>query len=105
MISHHQLDLEQVYAFNPDLLVAIISAGIYDSYFTTILDRGFSGIKELADRNPAFLYPLNWIWRLETAISWLNENRDGYKILDKLLRRQRLDTSEKDFIKKCLAIT
>ncbi len=100
LISHYPLDLEQVYAFNPDMLVAILSAGIFDGYFTTIIQKGLKGIEELLNRNPAFLYPLTMIWKVETSIAWLNENKEGYDILQKLSTGQGLNDNEKAFVRK-----
>jgi hypothetical protein len=100
LISHNPLDLEQVYVFNPDMLIAVLSAGIFDGYFTTIIQKGLKGIEELSNRNPAFLYPLKMIWKVETSMAWLNENKEGYSILEKISEGQVLDDSEKAFLRK-----
>jgi hypothetical protein len=100
LIAHRPLDLEMVYKFNRDLFLAILSAGVFDSYFTTVISSGLKGIEELAKRNQALLYPLKWFWRYEAAISWINENPYGYKILEKLFNQEQLDQHETDLAKK-----
>src|SRR5215208_6104630 len=100
LVGHRPLNLEEVHAFSPDILIAILSAGIFDSYFTTIIKKGLQGIEELSNRNPAFLYPLRMIWKIETSIAWLNENYEGYNILEKLSSGLILNDNEKTFVKK-----
>ncbi|MGI0041728.1 MAG: hypothetical protein ACRD94_07170, partial [Nitrosopumilaceae archaeon] len=100
LIAHYPLNLKSVYDFNSDLFIAIMCAGLFDSYFTTIIEKGIQGIEDLINTNPAFLYPLKWIWVLDTAIIWLNQNPEGYKILEKLSKHEQLDNTEKDFVKK-----
>jgi hypothetical protein len=91
LISHEPLDLEKVYDFNHKLFIAMMFAGLFDSYFNTLLNGGLKSIQELWRRNPAFLYALKYVWLIETAISWLNDHTQGYAILDKLYNLQPLD--------------
>jgi hypothetical protein len=103
LISHRPLDLEAVCRFNLKLFIAMMFAGIFDSYFNTLIQGGLKGIQELAKQNPAFLYTIKWLWTIEAAISWLNENNknnQGYKILEKLYRLQQLNEQEKELAKK-----
>lgn len=86
--------MEQVYRFNSDLFISIMSAGFFDAHFTTILEKGMKGITKLAKDNPVFLYPLRYIWEIDTNIIWLNKHPAGFKILDKLYRRQQLNEEE-----------
>lgn len=94
LISHRPLDFEIVYRFNSKLFVAMMSAGIFDGYFNTLIEGGLEGIQNLAKKNPAFLSTLHWVWRIETAISSLNENKIGYVILEKLFNLEELNEHE-----------
>ncbi len=102
LITHDPLNLEDVYNFHPDLFLSITMAGLFDSYFTTIMQEGIKGMKELANRNPAFLYILKIILTVEIGINWLNQNTDGYPILSKLFEEEKLSASEKQFVDKML---
>lgn len=49
------------------------------------------------------MYTIKWIWTIETAISWLdqnNRNNQAYNILEKLHRLQQLNEQEKELAKK-----
>ena len=102
LISHRPLDIEKVFEFNHDLYVAIMAAGTFDSYFSTIIENGIKVIKDAITKNPTLLYPLKWIWIIDKAIIWLNENTDGYKILKKLSQNNPLNTHEKNFVTKMI---
>jgi hypothetical protein len=80
--------------------VAMMCAGIFDSYFNTIFFGGIKGIQELAKQNAAFLTVLKWIWTIETAISWLDRNKEGYTVLEKLFNLQELDEQERKLAKE-----
>ena len=73
-------------------------AGIFDSYFNTLIQHGLKGIQKLAKQNPAFLYTLKLVWTIEAAISLVNEVY-GYDILEKLYHQQQLDAQEEDLQK------
>jgi hypothetical protein len=98
--SHRPLDFELVYEFNTKLFVAMMCAGIFDSYFNTIIFGGIKGIQELANQNAAFLTVLKWVWTIETAISWLDSNKQGYTVLEKLFNLQELDEQERKLAKE-----
>jgi hypothetical protein len=100
LISHKPLDFELVYEFNKRLFVAMMCAGIFDSYFNTIIFGGIKGIQELAKQNAAFLTVLKWVWTIETAISWLDKNKEGYNVLEKLFNLQELDEQERKLAKE-----
>jgi hypothetical protein len=74
-------------------------AGIFDSYFNTLLQVGLKGIQKLAKQNPAFLYTLKLVWTIEAAISLVNEVH-GYAVLEKLYHQQQLDAQEEELAKK-----
>jgi hypothetical protein len=99
LISHRPLDLEAVYLFKPKLFIAMMFAGIFDSYFNTLLQVGLKGIQKLAKQNPAFLYTLKLVWTIEAAISLVNEVH-GYAVLEKLYHQQQLDAQEEELAKK-----
>ena len=101
LISHRPLDFEAVYLFNPKLFIAMMFAGIFDSYFNTLIQHGLKGIQKLAKQNPAFLYTLKLVWTIEAAISLVNEVY-GYDILEKLYHQQQLDAQEEELAKKCI---
>lgn len=100
LISHRPLDFALVYEFNKRLFVAMMCAGIFDSYFNTIIFGGIKGIQELAKQNAAFLTVLKWVWTIETAISWLDRNTEGYTVLEKLFNLQELDEQERKLAKE-----
>ena len=98
LITHRKLDLESISSFNLTLYGAILAAGYFDGYFSTIIRKGIKGINELKEKNSAYLYPLKIMWEVETAIIWLNEN-GGYEILEKVdtheLTEKELEMVEK----------
>lgn len=101
IIEHFPIDLEKIYSFNSDLYVAIIIAGLFDSYFTTIIKTGLKNLEKIIKKNPLLRYPFKWIWIIDTAIIWLNENKEGYKILEKLMRGDSvLNDFEKQMVQK-----
>jgi hypothetical protein len=102
LIAHRPLVVEEVQQFNQDLFVAMMCAGLCDSYFTTIIEGGLAGIHELIKKHPAFAYPLKWIWVVDTAIIWLNKNKEGYRILEKLSNNKKLDSNEMEFMNKMI---
>jgi hypothetical protein len=103
LISHRPLDFEAVCKFNIKLFIAMMFAGIFDSYFNTLIKGGLKGIQELAKQNPAFLYTIKWLQTIEAAISCVNENNknnQAYKVLEKLYWSQQLNEQEKELAKK-----
>ncbi len=98
IIAHHALNFEDVYGFNPDLFLAMTMAGLFDSYFTSIIKNGLKGIKELYEKNPAILSVLNMVWYVEQAINWLNEHVEGYLVLDKLYKEETLTKLELEIV-------
>jgi hypothetical protein len=100
LISHRPLDFRLVYEFNKRLFIAMMCAGIFDTYFNSLILSGIKGIQELAEQNAAFLAVRKWVWLIETAISWLNRNSQGYTILEKLRKLQELNEQEKELAKK-----
>jgi hypothetical protein len=40
------------------------------------------------------------VWAIEAAISWLNENNQGYVILQKIFNSEELDEQEKGLARK-----
>jgi len=97
LISHRPLDFE-VYRFNVRLFIGMMLAGIFDSYFSTLVKGGIKGLEKLAEQNAAFLYPYYWIWMIESFMRKFNENVNNYTILAKLNVGAKLDEREKDFI-------
>lgn len=97
LISHRPLDFERVYSFNHMLFVAMMFAGIFDSYFNTLIHENLKGIQELAAKNPAFLYTLKWVSILERLIKKVELNDKGYETLGKLYSGQKLDNKERMF--------
>jgi hypothetical protein len=77
LISHRPLDLEEVYDNNHKLFFAMMFAGLFDGYFNTLLNVNLKGVDRLIKRNPACLCSLTHVWRIETAISWLNAHNMG----------------------------
>jgi hypothetical protein len=98
LIAHRPLDFEEVYRFNVRLFIGMMLAGIFDSYFSTLVKDGIKGLRNLAEKNAAFLYPYYWIWMIETFVRKLNEDEHNYLILDKLFKGAKLDKREEDFI-------
>ena len=99
LIAHRSLDLEAVSSFNLSLYGSILAAGFFDGYFSTIIRKGLKGIEELTQRNPAYLYPLKFMWQVETAIIWLNEN-GGYDLLDSIQKPRLLESEELSLAEK-----
>jgi hypothetical protein len=102
IISHRRLDIEDVHTFSPELFISCLAAGACDAYFTSIIEDGIEGIERMMNKNPAFLYPLRLIWQLDTAIMWLNENTQGYDILNKMRKSQPLTPDEVSFSKQMI---
>jgi hypothetical protein len=101
LIEHFPIDLEKIYSFNSDLYVAIILAGLFDSYFTTIIKSGLKNLEHMIEQNPMLRFPFKWIWMIDTAIIWLNEHKEGYLLLEKLMRGETtLDDKEKELAQK-----
>ncbi len=97
LISHRPLDFESVYSFNHMFFVAMMFAGIFDSYFNSLIHQNLKGIQELAAKNPAFLYTLKWVSILERLIKKVELNDKGYEILGKLYSGRDLDNKESEF--------
>jgi len=53
----------------------------------------------LREKNKAFLYVLSWVWYVEKFIEWLNKNKKGYEILEKIYNYVKLNDEEKMWIK------
>jgi len=101
LIEHFPIDLENVFSFSKELYVAVIMAGFFDSYFTTIIKSGLKNLNAMIDKQPILRYPFKWIWMLDTAIIWINENPGGYEILEKLMKgATKLNDSEKQYVEK-----
>jgi hypothetical protein len=71
LVNHKPLDLEAVYNFSEDLYIAITAAGLFDGYFTTCIRKGLKGADKLFKKNPAFLYSLTIVYKLDTYVAWL----------------------------------
>lgn len=99
LIAHRQLDLESVSSFSLPLYGCVLAAGYFDGYFSTIIKKGIRGVEELRQKNAAYLYPLKFMWEVETAIIWLDEN-GGYEILEKANQEERLTDEELRHVKK-----
>jgi len=56
LITHRPLDFEEVYRFNIRLFIGMTLAGIFDGYFITLFKNGIKGLRNLAEKNAAFLY-------------------------------------------------
>lgn len=98
LVSHRPLDLVDVYGFNTRLFIAMMLAGIFDGYFSTLVKGGIKGLSDLASQNSAFLYPYYWIWMIETFQKNISKMEDGYQVLEKLYGGFELDTNEETFI-------
>jgi len=94
-IGHHRLDLETIYQFSPALFVAILTAGLFDAHFSTIVETGFKGVRELIARNAAYFYPFQYIFTLEKIIRWFDEEPERYKVLKKVASGEQLTDEER----------
>jgi hypothetical protein len=99
LIAHKILNFEEIYRFSTRLFIAMMTAGIFDAYFSTLVKGGIKGLTELAKKNPAFLYPYYWLWMIEEFTMKLNVRQDAYRILKKLYEGVSLEQDEKVFIK------
>lgn len=98
LIAHEPLDFEAVQEYNFDLFATMMFAGLFDGHFSTLFKDGIKGLKELAVRNSALLYPVYFIHILENLAQKLDQR--AYNILEKLFHNKKLEASELNVIKR-----
>jgi hypothetical protein len=96
-VAHRPLDFEEVFSYNRSIFIAMMFAGMFDAYFTTLIKKGIKGLEKLASQNSAFLYPAYFIWMIENFAKRLDDK--GYQILQKILDGATLDRLESDYVK------
>jgi hypothetical protein len=54
LIAHRPLDFEEVFSYNRSIFIAMMFAGMFDAYFTTLIKKGIMGLEKLASQNSMF---------------------------------------------------